>query len=294
MTTLLFITNLGAGKSLMRSQLPGVIDTFIKANYEVSVHITQSPQDGYKKFISSHDRFDMIVCSGGDGTLNEIVSAAMEVTYTKPIAYIPTGTSNDFATTSHISKDPITCAKEICKGKVHEYDIGKFNEKYFTFMCGFGIFSDVSYTTPQSAKNILGYSAYVIEGVKQWFSIPKYKINITYENTQIEGEYCYGMISNGSSIGGFTFFNEDDIGLNDHLFECLFVKKPNNPLDVQNILTALLSKKPQTSPFIDVFTASELHISCKEQIKWTIDGEYGGKLYEASIKNLHKAITLRK
>ncbi len=290
----LFIINPNAGKAIIKNKVVDIIDLFNKKNYEVTTYITQSTKDAYLKTKEMHTWYDLILCSGGDGTLNEVISACIDVNYTKSIAYIPTGTTNDFATTAQLSKQPVECAQQIIDGTPTYYDIGKCNDTYFSYIAAFGIFSDIAYTTPQSSKNLLGHSAYLLESVKQWFNIPRFDIKIEYDNEVIEGTFNYGMITNSLSIGGFHFFSEAQVNLNDGLFECLFIKAVNNPSDLQSIISALLTKDFENCSQIIMFRTKKLKVSSSEELAWTCDGEFGGNLKICEIENLQNAIQIIK
>ncbi len=290
----LFLVHASAGKSIIKQKLSDVLDLFTKQKDLVHVHITQSKNDAYRQVLKHHKKYDLIVCSGGDGTLNEVIHACLDCSITQPIGYIPNGTTNDFASSAKLSKNPIKATKQLLNGTATAYDIGKCNDRYFSYIAAFGIFSDVAYTTPQASKNILGHSAYLLEGFKQWFNIPSYRVRIEYDHQIIEDTLTYGMISNSLSIGGFHFFNEQDVQLNDGYFECLFIKSVTNALDVQSILSALLSRNFKNCPQIITFKAKSVKIDCEEGLDWTCDGEFGGHHKTNTITNIHNAIRILK
>ncbi|NBL00073.1 MAG: diacylglycerol kinase family lipid kinase [Erysipelotrichia bacterium] len=291
---LLFILNATAGKATIKNKLYDITDIFIKYDYEVSIHPTQAKNDAYLYSLENIDDYDLIVCSGGDGTLNEVIHAYMEKQAKQPFAYIPTGTTNDFATTINLSKNPITCAKQIMEGSLSAIDIGEINSLPFVYIAAFGFFSDVSYTTSQASKNILGHSAYVLEGMKQFMNMKEYPLKISYDENVIEDSFCYGMITNTLSVGGIHFFNEQDIDLDDGYFECLFIKRPNNPLDLQQLLQAFISKDVRKCSRVTIFKAKNIVIESEQPLAWTIDGEYGGTMQKSVIKNHQGALKIIK
>lgn len=291
---LLLILNATAGKATIKNKLCDIIDLFIKNDYEVSVHTTQAKDDAYEYVLDNMNRYDLLVCSGGDGTLNEMIRAYMQLESNKPFAYIPAGTTNDFATTVGLSKSPIKCAKQIMNGEVTPIDIGEINEIPFAYIAAFGVFTDVAYTTPQASKNILGHSAYVLEGVKQFMNMKEYALKIKYDDIIIEDSFCYGMITNSMSVGGIYFFDEKDINLNDGYFECLFIKRPNNPLDLQQLLQAFITKDISHCPRVTIFKAKKVRIECDSVLSWTVDGEFAGNMQECTIINHQSALNIIK
>lgn len=286
MKKLLFIVNPCSGKKIIRTKLFDITDIFIKNGYDVTLYISQKEGDIYNKVIETEGT-DLLIVSGGDGSLNELVAGCLKKDYRQAIGYIPTGTTNDFASSLRLPKDPIKCAEMIMEGNSVYTDIGTMNEKAFVYIAAFGALSDISYTTPQSTKNIIGHSAYVLEGMKQLFDLKKYPLTIYADGTLIQDTYCYGMITNTLSVGGIHFFNEDNVDLNDGWFECLFIKYPNNIVEYQMILQAIISKEISKCPLIQLFKAKNIRIEAEKEIAWTLDGEFGGehRITELTIHN---------
>ena len=174
MKKMLFVYNPNAGKGLLRAKLADVLDIFVRAGYEITVYPTQCYRDGYKKIKKMEEEYDLVVCSGGDGTLDEVVTGMMKREHKIPIGYIPTGTTNDFASSLHISRDILQAADHAVNGRPFPCDIGTFNNDSFVYVAAFGLFTDVSYQTDQNLKNMLGHAAYVLEGMKRLANIPSY------------------------------------------------------------------------------------------------------------------------
>ena len=206
MKRMLFIYNPHAGKELLKPHLSDVIDIFVKAGYEVVTYPTQTYRDGYKKIVEyNSEEYDLIVCSGGDGTIDEIVTGMMKRRPEErdPVGYIPTGTTNDFASSLHIPRGILNAADNAVNGVKFDCDVGKFNDSIFVYIAAFGLFTDVSYETNQELKNVLGHLAYVLEGTKRLFNVPSYRIKVTHDGESIEDEFIYGMVTNSKSVGGF-------------------------------------------------------------------------------------------
>ena len=191
----LFIYNPNAGKELLKPKLSDILDIIVKAGYEVVVYPTQSYKDAYRKVVSFTEKYDRVICSGGDGTLDEVVTGMMERTEKVPIGYIPTGTTNDFANSLHIPKDLLQAADTAVSGAEFGCDIGKFNDDVFVYIAAFGLFTDVSYQTKQEMKNILGHLAYLLEGMTRLFDIPSYKIKVSHDGEASEDGYIFGMVT---------------------------------------------------------------------------------------------------
>lgn len=288
---LLFVFNPLSGKAQVKNNLFFIVDSFVKADYEVTVFPTQKALDAFNLIREKANEYDLVVCSGGDGTLNEAVKGLMNFENPPLLGYIPAGTTNDFAYSLNISKNIKNATKTIVDGIPFACDVGSFNNEYFTYVAAFGAFTDVAYVTPQQSKNMLGHVAYVIEGIKRLSTIKPYKIKVEYDNNCIEDEYILGLITNSISIGGYRNLNDLGIILDDGLFEVTLVKPPKNAFDLQSIISSVLSQKFD-SPYIDTFKTSGLNITCSEGLDWTLDGEGGGNHASANIVNNKQAIRI--
>ena len=289
---MLFVYNPRAGKAKIRSNLLDIIDIFVKAGYEVTAYPTQGSGDAVGAVRDRRAGYDIVVCSGGDGTLDEVVSGMMQSEEKLPIGYVPAGSTNDFANSLGIPRSMIKAADIVVNGRNFGCDIGAFNDDFFIYVAAFGIFTDVSYATDQDMKNMLGHAAYLLEGVKRLSSIKSYQMKIQYDDVCLENEYIFGMITNSNSVGGFKGITGKYVELNDGLFEVTLVKKPSNPLELNNIIAALVDKKIQ-SDAICSFKTSRLVIESNQEVAWTLDGEFGGEHLVSVIENRKEALEIR-
>ena len=295
MKKLLFVYNPRAGKEMLKPRLSDVLDIFVKAGYEVTVHPTQAYRDAYYQ-IKEYEvgKYDLIACSGGDGTIDEVATGMMKRREmgkdVVPVGYIPAGTTNDFAKSLHIPRKPLAAADNAVKGVPFPCDIGKFNDSVFVYIAAFGIFTDVSYETSQDLKNILGHLAYVLEGAKRLLDIKAYHMKVTTETGVIEDNFIYGMVTNSRSVGGFKNLTKD-VDMNDGLFEVTLIVQPKNPLEMQEIIRNLLNME-DNSDLIYSFKARKLTVEAEEEVAWTLDGEYGGSPRLVEIENLQQALNL--
>lgn len=289
---MLFIYNPRAGKAQIRSNLLDIIDIFVKAGYEVTAYPTQSAGDAIKAVRERQAGFDIVVCSGGDGTLDEVVTGMMQCDEKIPIGYVPAGSTNDFASSLKIPKNMIKAADVVVNGKNFACDIGKFNNNNFIYVAAFGIFSDVSYETNQDIKNVLGHTAYLLEGVRRLPAVRSYALKILYDNETIEGDFIYGMITNSLSVGGFKGITGKEVLLDDGLFEVTMIRKPSNPVDLNKIIRALVDRRAK-SEHIYTFKTSRLTLVSEEAISWSLDGEFGGEHTKAVIENQRKVLNIR-
>lgn len=276
MKKLLFIYNPNAGTGMLKPRLSDVLDIFVKAGYEVTVYPTQKYHDALAKTISYTGEYDLLVCSGGDGTLDEVVTGMARRVKQIPIGYIPAGTTNDFARSLHISKDVLEAADTAVNGTPFSCDIGVFNEDFFVYIAAFGLFTDVSYETKQSVKNVLGHLAYVLEGAKSIFNIPSYHVKVIHDEEVIEEDFMFGMVTNSRSVGGFQGIIGRNVVFDDGEFEVTLIKTPKNPLELNEIIASLLIRQID-SKHIYTFRTGKIRFESLEEIPWTLDGEFGGE-----------------
>lgn len=293
MKKMLFIYNPNAGKELLKPKLSDILDIFVKAGYEVVVYPTQCYHDAHKKVLNITEKYDLLVCSGGDGTLDEVVTGMMQRNEEDrmPIGYIPTGTTNDFANSLHIPRSILQAADTAVNGAVFSCDIGKFNDDVFVYIAAFGLFTDVSYETKQDMKNILGHLAYVLEGTKRLFNIPSYRMKVTSEGNTIEDEFVFGMVTNSRSVAGFRSMVGKQVIFDDGVFEVTLIKTPKSPLALQEIVASLLIEQVN-SKYMYTFKTGEICFECLEEIPWTLDGEFGGEHDHVEIRNLSKKLQI--
>ena len=289
--TLLFIFNPKAGKEGIHSVLLDIIDIFNKGGYEVLAHATQYPRDAYEMAKEYESKVDLVVCCGGDGTLDEVVTGLMEKDSHVPLGYIPGGSTNDFANSLFIPKNMVEAAHNIMEEEVYRCDIGRFNRQTFAYIAAFGLFTDVSYQTDQGLKNVLGHAAYLLEGFRRLFDITYYHMKVESEELNVEEDFIYGMVTNSRSVGGFKNLTGRHVDMNDGLFEVTLIKMPKTPAELQEILRCLVSGEDDTD-LIYSFKSRKLTITSEDEVPWTLDGEYGGSHTEVEIENHHQALNL--
>jgi YegS/Rv2252/BmrU family lipid kinase len=290
MKKMYFVVNLLAGKAVMNKKLGAVIDEFIKDDFNVTVHITQSGDDAAEQaaYACRHG-YDLLVAAGGDGTLSQCLQGVMRCEDRIPVGYIPSGSTNDFAKSLGIPSDQLKAAAAIAHGEPVLCDVGSFNDSYFSYVAAFGAFTNITYETPQKIKNIFGHAAYIADCAAHIGSIKAKPLRIEYEGNVIEDEFIYGMITNTSSVAGMI--NLTDFLLDDGMFEVTLVRKPKNPADLGMTALALL-KNDITDKNIIFFRTNEVTVTnlSDEPFTWTRDGEYGGMEKENRLCCYRRAV----
>ncbi len=292
----LFIVNPTSGKMTIKNKLFEVIKLFSDSGFEPTVLMTTKSGDATFYAKNYGPSFDRIISCGGDGTLNEIVTGIMDIPedVRPPLGFIPAGTTNDLAETLKIPKTPLAAAKAIIEHEASPNDVGWFNNsRYFNYVASCGAFTSTSYSTPQNLKNSLGHMAYVLEGIKTINEIKPIYMKIESEEVTTDGDFLFTAVTNSLSVGGIYKFDPKHVNLNDGTFEVMLIRMPKNPTDIVDIFYRL-AKLDYDEKQLVFFHTSNVIITTEEPIKWTVDGEYGGKLEKVTIKNLPGAIKIFK
>lgn len=294
----LLIINPCSGKLKIQPHLLNVISTLNSAGFQTRVEVTQYHNHAME--IAANCKEDLIICSGGDGTLNQVISGIIKANKDIPIGYIPAGSTNDFANTLGISLDILTATKNITKRNVFPVDIGLLRDNnatleknnYFTYIASFGLFTSVSYNTPQQVKNTFGHLAYVFEGMKDLRNIKTYNVSVKTDDKEFSGEYIFGAILNTTSIGGVVQI-DNIVDMSDGIFELVLVKEPKNITDLGEIYDGIANSN-FTGNMFDFIKTTKLSLKFEEYITWSLDGERKDTSNSVYIENLNRRINIYK
>ncbi len=288
---LLLIINPAAGTKKANRYLTEIISLFNAKGYLCTVFCTAARGDAIQIVQENAQGCGLIVCIGGDGTLNEVISGLLLSGLHIPIGYIPAGSTNDFANSLGLSRDILTAAQDIMEGTPMPLDAGSFNGRNFSYVASFGAFTEASYATPQSSKNILGHLAYVLEGVKDLPNIRPVHLALQAGGQSFEGDYIFGAVSNATSIGGVLSLDKQTVSLNDGLFEIILIKSPQNFAELNRIVISLQTRQYDRD-LITFLMADRVEIQANPNMPWTLDGEYAPGCQDILVENLHNAIQL--
>lgn len=291
MKKVLFIVNPIAGKMKIVKDLAEIDRAFYDGGCICDIYLTKKKGDAIEKVMECGKNYDLIVCGGGDGTYNELITGIMRAGLKVPIGYIPAGTTNDFASTLELETTPQLMAKRITKGRKRRLDVGRFDNQYFSYIASFGAFTSTSYSTQQQMKNVFGHSAYVLEGMTDLASIRPYHAKIEVNGQVYEDDYLFGAISNSTSIAGIIKLNTRLVNLSDGMFEIMLIRMPKLLLDVPKIIIAL-ANGDYNSEYITFLHGSSVKVVTEGELEWSLDGEWAKSEGEVLLENIHEAINL--
>ena len=288
---ILIIVNPNAGRGKVQKKIHMIAKNLSKQNYLVDIIYTKinySASDIIKHYKGN---LDLVICCGGDGTLNDLINAVMKMEKKPQISFIPLGTMNDFANTIGLFRYKFWLPNNMKNAEKIKVDIGLFNERYFNYVAAFGAFTMVPYVTRQSLKKVFGKLAYFIVGIRYIRKIKPYFVDLEIDGKELQGEYIYGSISNSKSIGGFQWFRKREIDLSDGKYEIILIKKPKKKIGIVGIALNILLRRYNSKQFL-YLQGSDIKIKPKGHLNWTLDGEYGGRLKEVKIKNNKEALCM--
>ena len=293
---ILLIYNPRSGKGRITDHLTEITGILGEYGGRVDVYGTKAPLDAMNKVQTDAQKYGLVVCGGGDGTLSEVVSGMMHLEKRVPIGFIPAGSTNDTRPGFGLPKNILDAAKLCIHGKPFRTDVGRFNDEYFTYVASLGSLSAVSCFTSQEMKRILGHGAYLIEGIKQLLKMESCDMEVEFQDTVIRGEFFLGLITNAVSVGGFEGITGGHVNLADGIFEVSLLKKPSNLLEFGREINKMLIHNKEDREILDDvvirFQTDHLIIRSDQPVQWVRDGENGGKHKKAEISVCKQAVTI--
>ena len=293
MRKLLLIMNPFAGQKKANKVLPEILMLFTEAGFEINISMTTGPGAAAQLAAERGGMADLVVCCGGDGTLNETIAGLLQAGLDVPVGYIPSGTTNDFASSLNLSHNPIQAAKDILEGEPVPYDICKFGDRYFCYVASFGAFTKASYAVPQTLKNALGHTAYVLGGISELSQIRNEHVRMEIDGEVVEDDFLFGAICNSTSVGGILTLPQDQVDMGDGIFEVMLIRAPRH---INEIADCILAVQNQTynCGMITFRPAKAVKILADPSMAWTLDGEKADGYREIPVENLHHAVKIMK
>lgn len=291
MKKLLFIVNPRAGKTKSTAPLFDAVAAFSRAGYLVRVFVTEAGGQARDIAAKWGGQYDLVVCAGGDGTLNETISGLMQLEQRPPLGYLPNGSTNDFAASLHLHTTVATAARAVAGGIPYSLDIGRHNDRYFAYVASFGAFTRSSYSASQAAKNALGHFAYILEGLGDLDSLRPYRCAIDADGEHFEGDFIFGAVCNSTSLGGLVKLDPKHVSMDDGTLELLLLRMPKTALDLQNLITAM-TRMQYDYPGVIFRHVKNVVLTTDENISWSLDGEYAASAPRVEIQCLPGAIEL--
>lgn len=222
-----------------------------------------------------------VIAAGGDGTINEVVRGLMDGANERTrasmpvLGIVPLGTANDFATAAGIPPDPVDALRLALKGSPHPVDVGRVKGRWFLNVATGGFGSEVSASTSDELKGVLGRAAYLVTGLAQMGSVEPVQVRVAGPGFRWSGLLLVLAVGNARTAGG------------GHLL-CPDARVDDGQLDVRWIpgsdsgafataLAALLAggahrleERSITArlPWVDVSAPNGLHVNLDGEAMW--------------------------
>ena len=290
---LMLIINPAAGRGAYKFNLPEALLLLDRGGYRTTLFFTAARGDATAIAAEHGAEYDTVACVGGDGTLSEVLGGLMQLEKPPRIGYIPMGTTNDVATTLDLPKnDTIGAARRILEGTPHPFDVGGFGEEgYFAYIAAFGMFTEVSYVTPQNQKKALGHLAYVLQGMAQLPKIEAVNARVEYDGGTVEGRFLYGSLSNSTSVAGILRLKEEMVSLGDGQSELVLVREPQTIDGFGAILSSAITQNFDC-PDLLILHTKKATFTFDKPVPWTRDGEDGGSHTKLTLRNCPAPVEL--
>ncbi len=287
---LLLVVNPKSGKGTAKYNLYDIISLLSYKGFDVTVYPTR--RTGTAQYIAKNiNKYNRVVCCGGDGTLSEVLAGAAYSNSKVPVGLIPLGSTNDFAKNMHIPKNTVIATLIAAGHKFIDYDIGTLNGKPFSYIAAVGAFTEVSYSAPQKLKNTFGHFAYILEGAKSITNIKPIKMDISFDGKHISGDYIYASVSNTYSVGGVVMLDKKDVRFDDGSFELLLVKQPKTNAEAIELITDIASNRMKSTN-ISIQNAKDVRIVFEKPVVFSLDGEKSDAFTDVSIHNYKSKVRL--
>lgn len=289
----LLIVNAKAGNTRGENVIGPCITALSEGGWEPVAFTTTCRGDAAEIAAEYGADCSLLICSGGDGTVNEVIRGLMQLEKEQrpTIGYIPLGSTNDFAAALRLPKRIDQMIDTAINGVEREIDVGCFNGRHYAYLASFGAFTDMSYSTPQEAKNAFGFLAYLGSGMNSISNIRPIHMTVIADGQFIDDDFAFGAVSNTSCVAGLINYRNAAIDLNDGLFEVILIKYPANPIEIGRIAHAITAGDFDCD-LVTHFRCSEIGFSFDTPVPWILDGELAKCGHEINIQNIHSAVKI--
>ncbi|PRR84605.1 YegS/Rv2252/BmrU family lipid kinase [Clostridium vincentii] len=267
-----FIYNPYSGENAILHELDMITKLHQDKGYQIVPYRIQKNKSLEEAFDVMDEYYRYILIAGGDGTVDSVVNAMKARNIDLPIAILPVGTANDFATFLKMPRDVKKACKAILSTKPTAIDIGKINDKYFINVASSGLFTDVSQKTDLNLKNTIGKLAYYIKGFEEIPKFRKLKVKLKAKELEYEGEMYLILVFNGQTAGGFKLANRADT--RDGHLDVIMIKAVQI-YEMLPLFIKILRGEHLDSDKVIYFKTEDIIIESNEDIVTDIDGEKG-------------------
>ena len=279
------IYNPNSGKLTNRNDVKKIYKLLDNYGYETEIIYTEYKGHA-KKIMHDLKNVDLVLCAGGDGTLNEVITGNIERKKPILLGQVPLGSMNDVAHMYGMTSNTVRNISMLLNGAQKNIDVCMLNDNTFIYVACLGAFVDISYATPRKLKEKFGKLAYVIYGIKQLKQkLQFYNIKYTIDGIEYEKKCSFIFITNSNRVAGVNNIYPD-VKLDDNKFELLLCDIKNK-FDIIKSVFYLKRKDFNNIPGFTYIKTDNVKLVFDEvPPSWCIDGdelEHNSKEFEIRI-----------
>lgn len=270
------IANPNSGRGAALGKILELIELMSHDEYEIELLFTHLEGDG-KNFAANYTGEDFIICSGGDGTVNEVVNGIYLSKRDTPLAILQSGTVNDFANAQGLPTSPFKFYNMIKNFNIKTIDLGLAGERAFINVAAGGMLTEIAYSVTAERKASLGNMAYYLEGVKELLEKKFFKyqksIKLKIKSKEFTGDVdaLLFLITNSTSVGGFKkmapFADVSDGYLDVLIFKRIKIS------DAPELFASLVGGKHLDHNKVIYLKTKNISIESDEDVTIDVDGE---------------------
>ena len=290
MKKFVLIYNPVSGKAAFKSRLDNILEAFQQRDCMLIIYRTKKDNSGLGDFIREADP-DGLLAAGGDGTLHEVVNLLMREHIELPVAILPSGTSNDFATYLGVDADQEAYFDHIAAGRTRKVDLGLVGSEYFVNVASAGMVTSIAHEVDVRLKNVMGKMAYYLRGLSTLPQFHPLELSIQADVEQVfDGRAFLFVIVNSGVVGSFK--NAAVAAkVDDGKLDMLIVKYCSMPEIMALTAEILAGRDISRQKNVVYIQASSFAVSAAEDIESDLDGELGPKL-PLTVETVYKAIDM--
>ena len=220
------------------------------------------------------ENFDLVLVSGGDGTIMEAMSGLIKGGSQIPLAQIPVGTANLLARAIAIPTDQAEALDVAFGGKAERFDVGYLpkEDRYFALVAGAGYDARLIADASRELKNALGFAAYIVTGIKNLFTLRPARIELEIDGQRRRIRAHTIMVVNVGQIESVGISLGPNIQPHDGKLDLLVVSSATIWGGLQ-ILFRILTRRFSGHNDLTYYSASRVRITARPPLPTQIDGE---------------------
>lgn len=261
------------------------IKRILKPEIQVNVILTEpgvEPGEQAKEAIKNGT--DLVIASGGDGTVSAVAAAVMETEI--PLGIIPRGTANAFSVALGIPTNLNAACETILGGRTKVVDVARCNDIPMILLAGIGFEAETVEKANRELKNKFGVLAYLLAGLQQFVTQEAFEVDIEIDGKTSSFQSSAMTVANAAPATSILAQGWGETLADDGLLDVTIgVEQPqesNLAASLQavnalaDLVTSALIKQPTNREDILCLRVPQIKISANPPQKVVVDGEIIG------------------